>query len=93
MEKNRIQMEDPEDLGLRAVMGNRFRDVRQQEKSSGQRQGKTAAPVAAALVWWAAVGVFGCWYRMGHMDAWAAMICMVTCGALGGFRLGRTGRG
>ena len=83
-------MEDPEDLGLKAVMGDRFRDVRMTGGSPGS--GGTKPPGIPALAWALALGLFGYWFRMGHMDAAAAVPCMVVCGGLAGFRLG-SGRG
>lgn len=86
----KMEMEDPEDEGLRAVMGERFRDVRKvsrdQEKTSGENREK--AGVRQALVWLIPMGFFGFWYSRGLMDPGAAIPCMVVCGSLSGFYLG-----
>ena len=87
----KMVMEDPEDEGLRAVMGERFRDVR--EASRGSRKSspenrKHTGP-GQALIRLIPMGFFGFWYSRGLMDPEAAIPCMVVCGGLFGFYLGR----
>lgn len=93
MEQTQIltQMEDPEDMGLKAVMGEKFRDVRKEPVK------KTAAPEGRkkkrgyGLMWLIPLGFFWFWHSRGMMDSAAAIPCLVVCSGLAGYCLGKQG--
>lgn len=88
MEKELTVMEDPEDLGLKAVMGSRFRDLREEaccpEEKSLPRQ-----HIGRAALWAGALAVFARWLCTGQMAPSAAIPAMVLCALMGGYRFGR----
>lgn len=86
METRRTVMEDPEDVGLRAVMGDRFRELQPIRKEKSRRPGEGLPGV---LLWILILMIFGFWYRNGQMDSSAAIPAMVVCAFLGGCRMGK----
>lgn len=86
MEKYLDRMEDPEDVGLKAVMGNRFRDMRTERKPQNRSE-KTM--VSGVVMWCVILVIIGFWYRSGQMAPSAAIPSMVVCAFAGGCRIGK----
>jgi len=88
MERQLMIMEDPEDLGLKAVMGSRFRDL-QEKTSPPERKRRTLRHIRSAALWGSALAVFGWWLRTGQMAPSAAIPGMVFCALMGGYCFGK----
>lgn len=89
------KMEDPRDLGLRSVMGSRFRDL-SEEKSAHREAPAPGKPVSRmglvrALPWALATGVLAWWYAAALLAPEAAVPAMVVCSCVTGFCAGKKG--
>lgn len=93
MDKSRQweQMEDAEDAGLKAIMGDRCQrpgewtaDRTQVRKKRRFRKG-----LGGMALWGTTAAVFGHWLGTGQMTVSAALPCMMVCAGLAGYRLGR----
>ena len=95
MDKSRQweQMEDAQDVGLKAVKGDRFQ--RPGEWNSGKTPERGRRRIRKGLkglvLWGTTAAVFGYWLSIGQMAVSAALPCMMVYAGLAGYRLGREG--
>lgn len=95
MDKSRQweQMEDAEDAGLKAVMGDRFQRPGEwtTEKTRVHKKSRIRKGLEGMVLWGTTAAVFGYWLSTGQMEVSAALPCMMVCAGLAGYRLGREG--